>query len=282
MRALTGILCVSILSGCASFMIKGDLDTDYIKKDIPKTEFLPSQANLAGKPLTILVMETKTQTELGKSAELKTAVSSRIEGLLIKNKVNLADRSKAKELSKELQLAEVKGVSTYEGEKVADYVLLPHINSATFSRKYKDAYRTEGKDGKVYYHPPRCVYEAETVGYIEVYEMPALVNKERIELKGYASKTTETRRNSSCGYSENDAHALVISASQNGLKKEKSSIKNLFSPAGYVVEMRMNNKGVAIIKTTLGIEKGAMAKGKVLIKQKRSQQNDLTGKIDMI
>jgi hypothetical protein len=282
MKIVLLLISTLILFGCSSYKIKGDIQTDFAKKDIPQTEFLPSKDKIAGKPMTILVMDTKVQSKLGKQAELNSVVSSNIEGLLIKNKVNLADRTKATELGKELQLAESKGVSTYQGEQVADYVLIPHITSAVFSRKYHDAYTTQDKEGKTYYHPPRCVYEADTTGFIEVYEMPALVAKDRVEIKGYSSKSTETRRGSSCGYSQDDTNALVVAASQKGIKREKSTIKNLFAPTGYVVEMRMSEKGKAIIKTTLGTEKGAILKGKVLIKQKRSQTNDLTGKTDMI
>ncbi len=281
MKPLIAVALMCTLGACSSYKIKGDIQTSYAKKEIPKTQFPPSQEKIEGKPATILVMDTKVETKLGKQAELKTIVSSKIESLLMKNKVDLADRSKAKELAKELQLAEVKGVSTYEGEQVADYVVIPNVTNVTFSRKYHEAYTSYDDKGKSYYHPARCVYESETTGYLDVYEMPALVATNRVEIKGYASKTTETR-NSSCPYSKNDANALVVESSQHGIYKQKSVIKNIFAPTGYVIELRMNEKGDVIVKSTLGEKQGAIQKGKVFIKQKRAEVNGLTGKSDMI
>ena len=270
---------IGTLAACSGHQIKGD-PTTYAKQDLQKTAFPPTQEQIDGKPRRVVVYDTTLSADLAKQAKLSAAITSGIEDTIRGAGAEIVNRKLAKKLGKELKLAEAKGVSTYKGQNVADFAVIPAVTTATFSKSFSESYTYENKKKETVRVPAKCTYTANISGHLDVYEMPALLSVARVNLAETEHQTVETR-NSSCPFSKNEINGLLTEAAIDAVKDQKNAIKNRFPPTGYVIELRASPDGMLVLKTTLGKKKGAVEKLKANFVTKRLDKNDLTGKSDI-
>ena len=267
------------LAACSGHQIKDDPIT-YSKQILERTAFFPTQEQLAGRPRRVVVYKTNLSADLAKQAKLSAAITSGIEDAVRATGAEIVNRNLAKKLGKEIRLAEAKGISTYKGQSVADFAVIPAVTTATFLKSFSEAYTYENKKKEKVRVPPKCTYTANISGHLDVYEMPALLSVARINLAETESHTVEAR-SSSCRFSKNEINGLFSEAAIDAINDKKTIIKNRFPPTGYVVELRSSPDGVMVMKSTLGRKMGAAEKLKVDFVTKRLDKNDLTGKDDI-
>ncbi len=272
-------LAVATLAACSGHQIKDD-PTNYPKEQLEKTAFFPTKEQLAGDARRVVVFNTELSADLAKQAKLSSAITSGIESVIRDAGANTIDRNLAKKLGKELKLAEAKGVSTYKGQSVADYAVVPAVTTASFTKEFRESYTYENKKKEIVRVPAKCSFTASISGYLDIYEMPALKSVARVSLAETEGHTVEAR-NSSCPISQTEVNALLTEAAVDAVNDKKTAIKNRFPPTGYVIELRASPDGMLVLKTTLGKKKGAQEKLKANIITKRLDKNDLTGKSDI-
>ena len=149
----------------------------YQKQFLPKSQFLPSEENLAGKPAKIVVFAlSENDNQVAIQSGLGVAMANNIENVLTKNRLaQLVDRSAMTKLQKEIALAELNKTGAYKGPQVADYAISGSISNAGFINKYSSGSTYfDPKSKSMVTIPPRFTYKSDVSGNIKIYELPSM------------------------------------------------------------------------------------------------------------
>ena len=169
-KKLLVISCMSslaFLGGCASYKIE-NFDA-YSQTTMPQADVMPSVEELKNKKTKIVVFNADdSNIDLAKNAKAGYSIATTLEKHLSEAGTEIVDRNIAKKLQNEIQLAEVKGKSTYQGPSIADYAITGNVSAANIGSKFYERSQWTDKKGKVYVTPAKCKYTAQVLSLIHI------------------------------------------------------------------------------------------------------------------
>jgi len=263
------------LTGCS-----GKLKlSEYSPINLKKGKHIPSKEQLGGSGASkIIIMDiSDNNIELAKKAQLGKSMASNINKELSEDKnVKILKRvssSNYKEiLSKEIKAAEL-GKEIGEDIGQADYLLTGQLSNVTFKDEFQESYTTTDKKGKTTRHSATISYKACVEGTLKVFALPDL-NEVKSKSFDECSSYSEEARSPSDAKPSNGS--LERKSGSKAMNSASYDLKNLFTPKGYIFEMRKNGDDY-IIKTALGSKVGVKKGEKVEIYTIEDVNNPLTG-----
>lgn len=276
MRIAGSALCLAMvfLSGCAT-TIK-DLAA-YKNAPMSEADIMPTPEQFESKRTKVVIFEADDSAVTRRNANAGSVMSRTMEAKLSDGGVEIIDRNMAPKLRDEITLSEAKGSGSYSGPAVANFALKSIVNNADYSNYFNQASRyCDSKTGKCYVTPANCVHSGRMNGSIRIYAIPSLQLIDTINVKGYASVTTETPY---CDNSGDRAGEMIRKAVEDGVVSSRTELQNLFAPKGYVVEKRVSGDKV-IFKVMFGKAQGAKSQDKLNFFTVRKDENAITKKVD--
>ena len=266
----------------------------YEKNFISKTQFMPDENSLSGKPPKIAVFDfDEGEIEVAKQAMLGKSIAKNIESIISKFRLaEVIDRSASSKLQQEIALSEMNKTGSYKGPKIADYAISGNISNATFSNKYRSGSTfIDPKTRQVVSIPPSFLYRSEVAGNIKIYELPSLTVIETIEISGDESRTENVQQDGGVsfggiqiggkqeqGIQRDDG--LVRNAGKDAVEDAESMLRNNLSKRGFVLEKR-NFKDNSIFKISIGSEDGIGHGDKFEVISQYETENPITGKAEI-
>lgn len=158
---------------------------------------------------------------------------------------NIVDRSLAKKLKSELQIAEASGIYSSEGVPVADFAIFTDIGVASFSREFKAAHKAyDPTQDKRVYVAAACHFEAKIEASTRAVSLPDMLTLDQIEFTGDSSHSYDTT-NSHCPISNDQINSMIAKAAKYSVTRS-DELKNLLAPRASIVEMRQCDAGTMV------------------------------------
>jgi hypothetical protein len=257
------------VTGCASSKIS-DLNS-YEKVPMQQTAQMPSKSALAGAKNRVIVLALEDNKWKGAGEDTADLVTKELNAT---HNVIIVDRTLAANLGQEIQLAETKGRTGYQGQDVADFAITGKITSGGAGVKFTEA--STWKDDKGEYHrsSATCTTSGKVAFTLKIVQMPSLDVIKTIDEEATASSMQDTSGGCS-PLSAGAANGIVSAATASAVQKAHTDLKNQFAPSGYVVERRKHGSD-NIFKTTLGKASGAQEGLPAVIVRSVSEKNPLT------
>jgi hypothetical protein len=278
MRKVLLALCVAsttLLAGCAGNQIQ-DLNS-YSRTTLQPADIMPSNDEMSGDKTKVVIFNPiDSDIRLAKNAKLGHSIATSLEKHIAVTGSEIVDRNIAKKLRKEIQLAEMKGGSTYKGPNIADYAITGTVSAANVGSRFTEARRWEDKKGKIHESPAKCTYTAEVSANMRIYKLPALSFSKAITLEDSVSVSEESR-NSNCPFSIAAQESLVRQAASDSAEDARIEFQNYFAPKAYVLERR-TKEDVSIFKISQGNNLGFTADSDIEIYHLEESTNPLTKK----
>ncbi len=285
------LILLALISSCAPTIKNFD---QYQKQFLSKSQFLPSEENLSGKPSKIVVFALdENANQVATQAGLGAAMANNIENVLTKSRLaQLVDRNAMGKLQKEIALAELNKTGSYKGPQVADYAISGAISNAGFISKYSSGSTYfDPKSKTMVTIPPRFTYKSDVSGNIKIYELPSMAVIDNIDFKGDKSRNENVQQKGGLslgglqiggeqvkGADRDDS--LVRKAGEDAVSNMVVDIKNSLAHKGYILEKRVfENK--TIFKISLGSAQGIEHGDKFEITGQYESENAITGKIEI-
>lgn len=289
MKKLTAIILTTAIlatTSCASYKIK-NIDL-YTKSELQESEFAPkgelNEKSLSYTPTVALTAFTDETSNEHKDNNLSEHLRSTVQSWLSDNKLaTIVDRKKSKALEEEIKLAELKSDTSYNGPRIADLALGGSINSTNVAYNFVNN-PVSGESS--------VEYIASVSATVDVYELPSLVAKQKIELNA-EKKFLEAAPGSNIksiffSFSKTDTAAIEAAVKKNGgyflkeafnraIEENKHKLYNIFSPSAYIVEKK-NFGDKFIFKIYMGADKQLKPGMKVNITAKVTEVDPVTGK----
>lgn len=244
---------LSVLGGCASHKIE-DLNS-FSRATMLEADTMPSKEELTNKKVKIVVFNADdSNIALAKSASTGYSIATSLEKHLSLSGTEIVDRKIAKKLQNEIQLAEVKGKSTYQGPSIADYAITGNVSAANIGSRFIERSEWTDKKGKRHVTPAKCRYTAQVSANLRIYKLPGLAYSKTVNIDDSVSVSEETR-NSNCPYSVNAQESLLRQAAVEAVDSARTEFQNYFAPKAYVIERRTKD-GENIFKLSRGKEAG--------------------------
>ncbi|RTR36916.1 hypothetical protein EKG38_21695 [Shewanella canadensis] len=179
----------------------------------------------------------------------------------LSNQVNMTgskivDRSLAKKLKSELQIAEASGRYSSEGVPIADYAVFSDIGVADFSREFKAAHESYDpfKDKRVMV-AAACSFKATIEASIRAVSLPEMITMKQIQFVGDESFSYDTY-DSRCPISKDQINSMISKAAKHAVTRN-DDLKNLLAPRASVVEMRKCEVGT-MVRIDIGSSQGVL------------------------
>jgi len=274
MKKILLALCASsllLLSGCGPLPIKM---SDYSAARLQPTDPLPKITE--GNSKVVIFKPDVSGVKLAKQAKVGHSIATALEQYISVTGSEIVDREIAQKLKQEIQLAEMKGKSEYQGPNVADFAITGTIASANAGAKFSEASQWTDKNGEIHVTSAKCKYTAQVKANLRVYKLPALSFLKTISIDDSVSVTEDTR-GSQCPQSQSSKEALVQQAASKAVKDARDEFQNFFAPKAYVLERRSSESG-SIFKLSQGETAGFTYKSDVTFYHLENSRNPLTGK----
>ncbi len=262
----------------------------YQKKAVTQTEFMPSEEQLKKSVPTVVVLPFNDGTDVAKQTNFSTQIPNKLEKVLVNNKLaTIAPRDAFAKLADEIKMSELGGAKSSTVASNANYAIVGDVASASFTSEDVTSQGSEpnsgfgalmaatGKKDRNY------KYTATINANVKVYELPNLVLVNTIAFDGEASKTekAKVKKDTLLSREFEDPKAfdgaIFADAVENAINKHAVELKNTFAKTGYVSEVR--NKGSNIIaKISLGSADGLKHGDKIILQQKYTTEDSLSGK----
>ncbi|MGS0826728.1 hypothetical protein ACVBIO_13030 [Shewanella sp. 0m-8] len=157
----------------------------------------------------------------------------------------IVDRSLAKKLKSELQIAEASGKYSSEGVPVADFAIFTDIGVANFSREFKAAHEAYDpiKDKRVRV-AASCNFKATIEASTRAVSLPDMLTLDQIQFEGDSDFSFDTS-NSRCPISKDQMSSMIAEAAKYAVTRN-DDLKNLLAPRAGVVEMRQCDAGTMV------------------------------------
>ena len=280
-------IAFSLLVASCKPVIK-NLDA-YQKKAVTQTEFMPSEEQLKKTIPSVVVLPFTDETDYNAQTNLKTQIPSKLEKVLVNNKLaTIAPRDAFAKLSSEIKIAEMGGSISSAIPTNANFAILGDVSNVSFtsedvtiSREPTNALSAVmAATGKV---SREFKYTASVNANIKVYELPALTLVNTIVFDGVNVKIekAKVKKDTLLSREFEDPKtfdpAMVVEAVENAVNRHAVELKNLFAKTGYVSEVRFKDEK-DIIKISLGSDDGLKHGDKVILQQKYSLEDSLSGK----
>jgi hypothetical protein len=281
MKNLTYLLCIAAigLTGCASTKIENKNDFIYNSKyvqTLSDAEFMPTKKMLQRKILKGAVLPTKVLSPLAEKALVAPVIDAKITQHISDAGVTVIDRNAGIAIKDELAAYENTGRAVGHSLDVADIVIAPVIVSTTHETLYSPAFYKE-KDGKYKWVSAKCLHKIEVSGYLKIYNMPSMSQRQQIELEKNISYNTETRRRD-CKTQQATINDFIITTVKSAIRSKGNALKNEFSPRGYVLEYR-KVEDQHYIKVNQGKKLGLKQNLKIQFIRTIEERDSLTGEV---
>jgi len=260
------------LTGCMSTQVKM---SEYSAVSLQSADILPTKESLLGEKQKIVIFPADTKNSaLASKSKTGMAIATNLETYLSEVGVEIVDRTVASKLKKELQLAEAKGKSKYEGPQVANFTITGNVSNASISSKFHE-YSSTIIDGKLYETAAHCTFSTSVAANLKLYKLPGLAYSKTIPIKGSASLNSDTT-NSRCPINKSTTYSLINKAAQDGVRTGRTEFQNYFAPKAYVLE-RKTKEGQSIFKISAGKNLGFVPESKITFYNLSVSKNPLTG-----
>lgn len=285
------LVLLAFVASCAPTIKNFD---QYQKQFLSKSQFLPNEESLAGKPAKIVVFALdENENQVATQSGLGVAMANNIENVLTKNRLaQLVDRKAMVKLQKEIALAEMNKTGSYKGPQVADYAISGSISNAGFTSKYSSGSTYfDPKSKSMITIPPRFTYKSDVSGNIKIYELPSMTVAENIDFKGNKARNENVQQKGGLSFGglqiggeqakgiDRDDN-LVRKAGEDAIDNMIVDIKNALAQKGYILEKRVfENK--TIFKISLGSVNGLAHGDKFEVSGQYESENAISGKIEI-
>jgi hypothetical protein len=290
-KLLIILIFLPFIASCAPKIKNFEL---YQKQFLSKSSFLPSSDQVEGKKPNVVVFAfDSNENQIALQAGISKAAASDVENLLSKNSLaKIVDRSAAKKLEKEIQLAEMNKSGAYKGPQIADYAISGVISGASFSKKYSSGSNYYDAKRKTFVSiPPSYKYRSEVSGSLKIYELPSMEVYKNIEFSGFASRSENVQQSGGFALGAmriggqqvsgaNRDDGLVRQATLDAILTIESDLKNALAQKGYILEKRVYEKKI-IFKISIGSENGLKNGDKFEIIGLFESQNPITLKTEI-
>ena len=267
--ALIPLVALAV-TGCASSKIS-DLSS-YEKVPLKQTEQMPSKSALSGAKSRVIVFGLEDKKWPGAGENASDSVTKELNAT---HSVVIVDRSLATHLGQEIQLAETKGRTGYQGQDVADFAITGKITEGGAGVAYTAASTWTDKDGKSHLSPAQCTTSGKAGFSLKIVQLPSLDVIKTIDEEATASSAQDATWGGCPQLSQGAANGIVSAALENAVRKAHTELKNQFAPSGYIVERRKHGSD-NIFKTTLGQTSGAQEGLAALVVRSVTEKNALT------
>jgi curli biogenesis system outer membrane secretion channel CsgG len=258
------------VTGCASSKIS-DLNS-YEKVPLQQTALMPSKAALSGAKSRVIVLALDDKKWPGAGDDASDLVTKELNAT---HNVVIVDRTLAAHLGQEIQLAETKGRTGYQGQDVADFAITGKITNGGAGVSYTAPSSYTDKDGKTQYVKATCTISGKVAFSLKIVQMPSLDVVKTIEEEASASSTQDATWGGCSQLSAGAANGIVSQATASAVQKAHTDLKNQFAPSGYVIERRKHGND-NIFKTTLGQTGGAQEGLPAVVVRSVTEKNPLT------
>lgn len=270
---LPAICGAALLSGCATTI---EHPNTFSKVSLKPTTVMPTKAELGSKNSRVVIFAADDSAiNLAKSASAGHTLSSELTKHVSVTGAEIVDRNIAKQLQKEISLAELKGNNDYKGPNVADYAISGKVSTASVGKSFSERRTWKDKKGKWHTIPAKCTYRAKVNATMSIYKLPSLQFSKAINVEGSVSASEETR-NSNCPYPRSAQESLVRDAASSAVKKARIGFQNYFAPKAYVLERRVK-EDKNIFKISKGKAYGFTPDSEISFYQAEIANNPLTG-----
>jgi hypothetical protein len=273
---LTTTISALALTGCAT--PPSENFQQYESVLMQKADVEPTKENLAGEKVKVVIFTPdEGVNKLAKNAKGGYSLATTLEKYLAEVGVEIVDRKIAKKLKSEIQLAEAKGKSEYQGPNIADYAITGSISRAQVGASFTERSSWTDDDGDTHVNPAYCKYSARVAGNLKVYKLPALKYSKTISIDDSVSSTTETN-NSNCPISASQQQSMVRSAAVEAVKDARTKFQNYFAPKAYVLERRVF-EDQSLFKLSAGTNLGFKAGDELKFYGVNASENPFTHEI---
>lgn len=275
-RMLSGfaLFAAMLMSGCGTQSVI----TDQPSIELAHADIMPTEQELEGaKHRVVIFSPDDSVNELARATGLAHTLSTELGHFISETGAEIIDRNLANQLEQEIRLAEMHGIATYEGPRVADFALNGTLSTATISVAFSPAHNWVDKKGQSYTVPAKCTYTASISGVIKVYSMtPKLSYLDSLKLD-YNYTTTEETKKTECIISDHHRQSFISLSAKNSVKKVRSTLKNLFAPKAYILEAKPHGEDI-IFKLSSGTDSGFKAGQGLKIYTRKVALNSISGK----
>ncbi len=279
MKKILLTVCMSgtvLLAGCAGNQIK-DVNS-YSRMTLQPADIMPTKDAMSGDKTKVVIFNPiDSDIKLASNAKAGHSIATSLEKYIAVTGSEIVDRNIAEKLKKEIQLAEMKGSSTYKGPNIADYAITGTVSAANVGSSFTEARTWQDKDGKWHKSPAECTYTAQVSANMRIYKLPALSFSKAINLDD-SVKVSEEARYSNCPFSVTSQESLVRQAASDSAKKARTEFQNYFAPKAYVLERR-TKEDVSIFKISHGKDLGFVADSEIKIYHLEESTNPLTDEV---
>ena len=280
MKKVLLTMCIGsavLITGCAGNQVK-DVNS-YTRMTLQPADIMPSKNEMSGDKTKVVIFNpVDSDIKLASNAKAGHSIATSLEKHIAVTGAEIVDRNIAQKLRAEIQLAEIKGSSTYKGPKVADYAITGTVSAANIGSSFTEARSWQDKDGKWHKSPAKCTYTAQVSANMRIYKLPALSFSKAVNLDDSVSVSEEARYYSRCPYSTTAQESLVRQAASDSAKKARTEFQNYFAPKAYVLERRVN-EDVSIFKISHGKDLGFVADSDITIYHIEESTNPLTNEV---
>lgn len=283
LKSITSVAIIALIfSGCGSNI--GPIPS-FEKVHLQKSSFMPSKEEVENPKIKIILSNIDNSSfNLAIDSNLGNSLSINIESEL-SGVVEVIDRNIAQKFDDEIRLNELQNESNNIDDGSLDlpeYAISGKISNSGIRKNYYSKSCSYNKDGSVNYCKPAFYsFKASVHGILKIHKVPSMKLLKTIRFGGTQSKTKLVQGNSFYAprLSSSEINHLINKAGENAIHSSRVSLKNFFSPKGYIMEKRINEDDT-IFKITLGSFNGLSQGSKVIIYNITKSINPLTNKIE--
>lgn len=276
MKNKLALACLSsmvLISGCSTTI---ENPNTYTKVSLRSADIMPTKEELkSGSAKIVIFTPDDSGIKLAGSAKAGHSIATALEKYIAVTGAEIVDRNIAQQLKSEIQLAEMKGKSEYQGPNVADYAVTGTVAGANVGSNFNEARQWKDSDGYWHETPATCTYRAQVKANMTIYKLPALSFSKTITVEGSVS-TTEDARSSYCRYSQNAQESLVRQAATKAVKNARTGFQNYFAPKAFVLEHRKNDD-LSIFKISKGSTFGFVPESEISFYCLEKSENPISG-----
>ncbi|MCK8046836.1 hypothetical protein MSG37_18260 [Shewanella sp. 1CM18E] len=202
----------------------------------------------------VVIFEPDLKVDTSTAKSITASFDQSLRKQINKTGSQIVDRSLAKKLKPELEIAEASGRYSSEGVPIADFAIFTDIGVAHFSREFKGAHVAydpiEDKRVRV---APACHFEAKIEASTRAVSLPDMITMDQIEFAGDTTYSYDTS-NSRCPISQDQINSMIANAAKYSVTRN-DDLKNLLAPRASIVEMRQCDVGT-MVRIDMGSNQG--------------------------
>ena len=239
------------LSGCMS---SGPKVAETRVVNFPDAEVMPTPEQVKDPGYRIVVSPVRHASDV--PGELAEKVYGQVETMLLQAGNKVIDRSLARQLRNELEVAESQGRFNTDGVLAADVAVMATVQSSNLTYSFTER-RVDYDDDEKKVYPAHCDFEGTSTIDVKAYMLPDMTPVGTWKFEGRDTIKSETN-DDDCPISDSGARGLLTAATTDAVESHMHEVLTPLAPNFYVLERRDGEQGT-IFRTNLGSSKGAKA-----------------------